>query len=110
MNERSEDAAPHLSRFEVLPLGRSEEEAAQLGRPARLTVTCSPKHGPDRSVEVARRLSDLGHAVTVHLAARMIRDRAHVDGLLAEMAEARVEDVLLIGGDATPPHGPYSSA
>jgi methylenetetrahydrofolate reductase (NADPH) len=104
------ETPPHLSRFEVLPLGRSEEEAAQLGEPARLTVTCSPRHGPDRSVEVARRLGAFGHRVTVHLAARMVHDRSHVDELLATMAEAGVEDVLLIGGDATPPHGSYSSA
>jgi methylenetetrahydrofolate reductase (NADPH) len=110
MNDTSETPSPYLARFEVLPLGRSEEEAAQLGEPVRLTVTCSPRHGPDRSVEVAGRLGALGHAVTVHLAARMVRDRAHLDTLLAEMAEAGVEDVLLIGGDATPPHGAYSSA
>jgi methylenetetrahydrofolate reductase (NADPH) len=110
MDDTSETQAPYLSRFEVLPLGRSEEEAAELGEPVRLTVTCSPRHGPDRSVEVAGRLGALGHAVTVHVAARMVRDRAHADGLLAAMAEAGVEDVLLIGGDATPPHGPYSSA
>jgi methylenetetrahydrofolate reductase (NADH) len=110
MDDTSETQPPYLSRFEVLPLGRSEEEAAQLGAPVRLTVTCSPRHGPDRSVEVARRLGALGHAVTVHVAARMVRDRSHVDRLLAAMADAGVEDVLLIGGDATPPHGAYSSA
>jgi methylenetetrahydrofolate reductase (NADPH) len=106
----SQAADNHGSRFEVLPLGRSEEEAAQLPQPVRLTVTCSPKHGPDHSVAVAKRLTALGHAVTVHLAARMVRDRAHLDQLMAEMAEADVDDIFLIGGDATPPHGSYSSA
>ena len=103
-------AVGHLSRFEVLPVGRSEEEAAQLDQPVRLAITCSPKHGPDRSVEMARRLCALGHAVTVHLAARMVRDRAHLDELLAALAEIGVDDLFVIGGDATPPHGPYSSA
>jgi methylenetetrahydrofolate reductase (NADPH) len=96
--------------MEVLPLGRGEEEAARLPEPVRMTVTCSPRHGPDRSVAVARRLSEGGHAVTVHLAARMVRDHAHLDDLLSEMARAGVDDVFLIGGDATPPHGAYSSA
>lgn len=99
-----------LSQFEVLPLGRSEEEAAQLPEPVRLTVTCLPRHGPDRSVAVARRLRALGHAVTVHLAARMVRDSAHLDELLAGMAETGVDDIFLIGGDAKRPHGRYSSA
>jgi methylenetetrahydrofolate reductase (NADPH) len=108
--EPSEPAESSPTRFEVLPLGQSEEEAAQLPSPVRLTVTCSPKLGPDRTVEVARRLTALGHALTVHLAARMVRDRAHLDKLLADMAEAGVDDVFLIGGDSTQPHGPYSSA
>jgi methylenetetrahydrofolate reductase (NADH) len=99
-----------MTEFEILPVGRGEEEAAQLPEPVKLSVICSPRHGPDRSVAVARRVSALGHAVTVHLAARMVRDRPHLDRLLAEMARAGVEDLFLIGGDATPPHGPYSSA
>jgi methylenetetrahydrofolate reductase (NADPH) len=98
------------ARFEVMPFARGEEEAAKLPEPVRLTVTCSPKHGIDHSVEIATRLRALGHRVTVHLAARMIRDRNHLDGVLAAMARAGIDDSLLIGGDATPPHGPYSSA
>ena len=91
-------------------MGRGEEQAAQLRPSVKLTVACSPRLGPDRSVEVARRLSLLGHSVAVNLAARMVRDSAHLDRLLAAMAQAGVDDVLLIGGDATPPHGPYHSA
>jgi methylenetetrahydrofolate reductase (NADH) len=98
------------ARFEVMPFGRAEEEAAELPEPARLTVTCSPKHGLDQTVEVATRLRSIGHAVTVHLAARMVRDRAHLDRVLAAMAQAGIDDAFVIGGDATPPHGPYSSA
>jgi methylenetetrahydrofolate reductase (NADPH) len=48
--------------------------------------------------------------VTVHLAARMVTDSGHLDELLAEMARIGVDDVFLIGGDATPPQGPYPSA
>lgn len=97
-------------RFEVLPLGNSEEEAAQLPEPVRLTVTCSPKYGPDRSVEVAKALRAMGHAVTVHVAARMVRDRAHLDALLGALREAGVDDLFLIGGDSDPPLGEYRSA
>ena len=93
-------------RYEVLPLGKSEEQAAQLPEPVRLTVTCSPKHGPDRSVEVGRRLQALGHTVTVHVAARMVRDRAHLDALLSSMRGAGIDDLFLIGGDAVRPPGP----
>jgi methylenetetrahydrofolate reductase (NADPH) len=98
------------ARFEVLPFARSLDEAAELPEKVRLTVTCSPKHGPDRSVEVAGRLRELGHQVTVHVAARMVRDRAHLDGILGGMAQVGADDLFLIGGDADPPHGEYSSA
>ena len=98
------------ARFEVLPFPRSLEEAAQLPEKVRLTITCSPKHGPDRSVEMATRLREMGHQVTVHVAARMVTDRAHLDRILAAMAQAGVDDLFLIGGDADPPLGAYSSA
>jgi methylenetetrahydrofolate reductase (NADPH) len=98
-----------IAQFEVLPLERSVEMAARLPQAERLTVTCSPRHGPDESVAIARRLQALGHDVTVHLAARMVRDRAHLDELLDGMGQAEA-DLFLIGGDATPPEGPWSSA
>ena len=98
------------ARFEVLPFARSLDAAAQLPEPVRLTVTCSPKHGPDRSVEVATSLRELGHQVTIHLAARMVSDRGHLDRLLSAVAQAGVDDLFVVGGDADPPHGPYSSA
>ena len=98
------------SRFEILPFARGEEEAAQLPEPVHLTITTSPKHGLDHTVEAATRVRSLGHEVTVHLTARMVRDRAHLDELLEKMAEAGVNDAFVIGGDASPPHGPYASA
>jgi methylenetetrahydrofolate reductase (NADPH) len=98
------------SRFEILPFARGEEEAAQLPEPVHLTITTSPKHGLDHTVETATRVRALGHEVTVHLTARMVRDRDHLDELLATMADAGVDDAFVIGGDASPPQGPYSSA
>jgi methylenetetrahydrofolate reductase (NADPH) len=98
------------ARFEVLPFPGIVEEAARLPRPARVAVTCSPKHGPDVGVEVAERIRRLGHSLTVHVAARMVRDRRHLDELLAAMAAAGVDDLFLIGGDIEAPVGEYSSA
>jgi methylenetetrahydrofolate reductase (NADPH) len=108
----TQNVAPALTaaRFEVLPFARSLEEAARLPEPVHLTVTCSPKHGPDRSLEVAARLCELGHRVTVHLAARMVSDPAHLHRILSAMADAGVDDAFVIGGDADPPLGAYCSA
>ena len=98
------------ARFEVLPFAGSLDEAAHLPESVRLTVTCSPKHGPDRTVEVATSLRELGHDVTVHLAARMVTGPDHLDRILSAMAQAGVDDAFVIGGDADPPLGAYSSA
>jgi methylenetetrahydrofolate reductase (NADPH) len=102
--------ADDRARFEVLPFDDIVEEAQRLPQAARVTVTCSPKHGPDRGLEMAVRMCRLGHSPTVHVAARMVRDRDHLDRLLAGMAEARIEDLFLIGGDVEQPVGEYSSA
>jgi methylenetetrahydrofolate reductase (NADPH) len=103
-------AGPARARYEILPFGRGQEEAAELPERVQVTITCSPRHGPDESVEVGRRVAALGHSVTVHLAARMVRDRAHLDALLAAMAEGGIDDAFVIGGDASPPQGAFASA
>jgi methylenetetrahydrofolate reductase (NADH) len=96
-------------RFEVLPLDRTVDEAERLPLPLQLTVTCSPRHGPDRTLDVAGRLRALGHSVTPHIAARMVRDEAHLDALLDGIADAGLDGMFLIGGDADT-QGPYASA
>lgn len=98
------------ARYEVLPFGKVEEQAAQIPEPLRLTVTCSPKHGPERSIALAARLRELGHVPTAHIAARTVRDLAHLDALLAGAAAARIEDIFVIGGDGDRPVGQFESA
>jgi methylenetetrahydrofolate reductase (NADPH) len=98
------------ARFEILPFARGEEEAAQLPEPAHLTLTTSPKHGLDHTVDTAVRLRALGHTITVHFACRMVRSPGHLDELLGKMADAGIDDAFCVAGDATPPEGPYASA
>jgi methylenetetrahydrofolate reductase (NADPH) len=97
-------------QYELMPFGSAVEQAAALPEHLRLTVTCSPKHGPDESIEVAKQLHALGHGVTVHLAARMVRGAGHLDELLGAMEEAGIDDAFVIAGDADPPHGDFASA
>lgn len=97
-------------RFEVLPFGNVAGEAAELAEPVTLTVTCSPRHGLDHSVAFAADLVAAGHAVVIHIAARMVRGPGHLDEILARLAELGVDEVFLIGGDAPEPLGPYAAA
>ena len=99
-----------MSRFEILPFGKGEDEARELPERVWLTVTASPTHTLDDTVDVASRLEQMGHSVTAHVAARMVRSRAHLDEMLAALAQAGVDDGFVVGGDQTPPVGPYASA
>jgi methylenetetrahydrofolate reductase (NADPH) len=98
------------TRYEILPFARGLAQAAELAHPVQLTVTCSPKHGPDHALDAAARLRELGHEVTVHVSANMVRDAAHADALLRRMAELGVADMFLVGGDGAHPVGDYASA
>lgn len=103
-------AVPFETRYELMPFRQGEEQAARVGRPLRLTVTTSPRHGVDRSLDVAVRLRRLGHGVAVHLAARMVRSEQHLEELLARAHEAAIDDLFVVGGDAPTPLGPFTSA
>ena len=98
------------NRYELLPFGTALAEAAAATAPLTLTVTCSPKRGVDRSVEIAEKLVELGHRPVPHVAARMLRDSAHLDEVLRRCADARIGELFVIGGDAPEPIGAFASA
>lgn len=97
-------------QFEVLPFQRALQEAARLGEPTRLTVTSSPRLGPDQTIEFARQLRALGHTVVPHLAARMVRDREHLERLLDGVEADGMNELFVIGGDNSQPAGDFTSA
>ncbi len=98
------------TRFEILPFGRGIEQASQVREPLHLTVTTSPKHGVDLSVDVAVELRRVGHSVTPHIAARMVRGESHLTEILERTTAAGIDDLFVIGGDAVEPLGPYAGA
>jgi methylenetetrahydrofolate reductase (NADPH) len=91
------------ARFEVIPLRNVMERAASLPAGSTVTVTASPGRGLERTIEVATALAGQGHRVVPHLAARMVRDRHHLDDLLASIREAGIRRAFVVGGDATEP-------
>jgi methylenetetrahydrofolate reductase (NADPH) len=97
------------ARYEVMPFASVEAQVAELPRPLRLTVTTSPKHGVDHSLDFAERLRG-GHPLTLHVAARMVRSEAHLDEILARAHELGIDDLFVIGGDAPEQLGPFSAA
>jgi methylenetetrahydrofolate reductase (NADPH) len=86
--------------FELIPLRDALERAASLPPGAATTVTASPTHGIESTIELCEGLIALGHPATPHLAAHMVRDRAHLAELLERCESAGIRDAFVVGGDA----------
>ena len=105
------EAALREASYEVLPLRHAEEAVVQhvpLNVP--LTITTTEAKGLTPTVELAERLSGHGFAATPHLAARLVRDKAHLTDIVARLRAAGVTSVFVIGGDAAEPAGTFPDA
>jgi methylenetetrahydrofolate reductase (NADPH) len=97
------------AKLEILPFRSVLDELPAIEPRSTLAVTASPGKGLERSVAMGAELRSAGHEVVIHLAARMVADRAHLGRLLASMREAGLDRAFVIGGDASPP-GEYPDA
>jgi methylenetetrahydrofolate reductase (NADPH) len=98
-------------RYEVLPLeGIEAAVLAHVPREATVTVTASPRRGLHATIEVSERLARQGYAVVPHLSARLVRDAAHLEEVLARLGVAGVRELFVPAGDAPEPAGEFSSA
>lgn len=85
--------------YELVPVAGFEEAAGALPRHASVTVTASPRLGIDATLDAAVWLAAHGHDVCPHLAARSIRDRAHLADVLARMRGGGIRSAFVVGGD-----------
>src|SRR5688572_33320700 len=60
------------AKFELIPLKNVRDEAAALPPGAVATVTASPKHGIEMTLEICEFVAGRGHQVIPHLSARKI--------------------------------------
>lgn len=97
--------------YEVLPFKSAEEKVlAHVPADVALTVTTTEAKGLGPTVELASRLCRSGYRAAPHLAARLVRDRAHLMELVAQLDEAGVTEVFVIAGDAAEPAGDFHDA
>ncbi len=89
--------------FELLPLKSLPDQIAHLPAGARVSVTASPAKGIDATLDWAARLQADGFRAIPHLSARMIADRAVLEGLLGRAREAGLTRAFVVGGDADEP-------
>ena len=106
--ESSGQAALAAARFELIPIGGMLDAADQLPAAATVSVTCSPRHGIERTLDGARALQARGHRVIPHIAARLVRDEQHLDAILSRLAAQAVDEIFVIAGDAPQAAGRFS--
>jgi methylenetetrahydrofolate reductase (NADPH) len=85
--------------FELMPLRSGYDQSAFVPPGAWVSVTASPQRGLDATVELALHLEGRGYRAIPHLAARMVRDRAHLRDLAARLTDGGVDRAFVIAGD-----------
>jgi methylenetetrahydrofolate reductase (NADPH) len=104
-------AALRDASYEVLPFRSAEEKVlAHVPVGVPLTVTTTEAKGLGPTVDLAVRLSRHGYRAAPHLAARNLRDEAQLTDLVAELREAGIDSVFVVGGDAAEPAGTFPDA
>jgi methylenetetrahydrofolate reductase (NADPH) len=104
-------SALHEASYEVLPLRNAEQTVVEhVPSTVPLTITTTEAKGLEPTIELAERLSGHGFTTTPHLAARLVRDGAHLADLVARLRAAGVDSVFVIGGDAAEPVGDFPDA
>jgi methylenetetrahydrofolate reductase (NADPH) len=90
-------------KFELIPLSSALEKAQALPPGCVVTVTASPSHGLESTLDLACELMALGHDAIPHLSAHMVHDRAHLESLLQRARECGLHRAFVVGGDSKEP-------
>jgi methylenetetrahydrofolate reductase (NADPH) len=87
-------------KFELIPLSNALDRAVSLPPGATVTVTASPSHGIEATLDLAEDVAALGHDAIPHLSAHMIRGREHLRELLQRARDTGIRGAFVVGGDA----------
>jgi methylenetetrahydrofolate reductase (NADPH) len=94
------------AKFEVIPLLNAIHTCEDLPPGSQVTVTSSPSHGIEATIELAEKLAARGHLVIPHLSAHMIWTQQHLEDLVARLADGGFRRIFVVGGDAQD-HGDF---
>ena len=100
--------------LEVIPSRTIIDRLVHIPRQSYVAITCSPSAGIDATLDIVDELRDLPEdrrlKLAPHIAARMVRDKAHLQDIVQRLDAARVESIFVPGGDATQAAGKYEDA
>jgi methylenetetrahydrofolate reductase (NADPH) len=104
-------AALQRPRYEILPIEGIEDQVfAHLPPGSKVTLTASPSKGLESTLAAAEALAPRDYAVVPHLSARLVRDRSHLEEIVARLRAVGIRDVFVVAGDARHPAGEYAGA
>ena len=96
--------------LEVFPTKTIEERLSVIEPGSYAAVTCSPSKGITETLEMSERLVKQGFRVVPHVAAKMVRDDAHLKEIMARLKALGVDSLFVPGGDAKVPAGKFKTA
>ncbi|MDS0476196.1 methylenetetrahydrofolate reductase [Natrinema sp. 1APR25-10V2] len=97
-------------RFELMPFESIEEQLRYLPNGATVAITTSPTLGLDATIEWTETAAANGYDIVPHIAARYVRDEAHLEEIARRLTDAGVTDIFVPGGDRDEPAGEFDSA
>lgn len=100
----------HEAYMEIFPARNVEETLSVLEANAYVAVTCSPTKGTDETLSLCAALVNRGYRVVPHIAARNVRDQAHLREIMAVIASLGIESLFVPGGDRAEPVGDFRTA
>ena len=96
--------------MEIFPTATIEAKLDVLEPRSYVAITCSPTKGVDATLNMSKRLADRGFKIVPHVAAKMVRDKAHLREIMARLDDTPISSIFVPGGDAAKPIGEYSTA
>jgi methylenetetrahydrofolate reductase (NADPH) len=96
--------------MEIFPTDSIEEKLNVLEPGSYVAVTCSPSKDVKVTLDMSERLANRGFKVIPHIAARMVKNKAHLREILARLDALPIVSIFVPGGDARKPAGEYTRA
>ena len=94
-------------RYEVLPTEEAQDLVARnLPTEVTVTITSSPRRGIEATLSLAEKLAETGYSVVPHLAARLVRDAAHLQEIRYRLS-AIGGRVFVVAGDSQEAAGEF---
>ncbi|MFE9127236.1 methylenetetrahydrofolate reductase [Streptomyces sp. NPDC007148] len=100
-------AMARSAAIEIIPLKSAEEKLLLAPHDTKITITCSPKFGIARTMELSAYAVKHGYQVVPHLAARQVSGRQELQEIVCRLSDVGVSELFVIGGDATGEPGGY---